>query len=112
MRTKVASIQHAAGFERVLEALAQELIESTDEELLEAAKSLGMDPTMRGSAAFIGLKYPAIPRLSDFFAMPVFRSQRIEAERSSNELPRPRKRLPARKKRRKPPGRGSESDSE
>jgi hypothetical protein len=111
MRPKVASIQHAAGFERVLEALAQELIESTDHELLEAAKDLGMDPTMRGSAAFIGLKYPATPRLSDFFAMPVFRSQRIETDGSSNELPLP-KRLPARKKRRKPPGRGSESDSE
>jgi hypothetical protein len=112
MRTKVATIQHAAGFERVLEALAQELIESTDEELLEAAKDLGMDTTMRGSAAFIGLKYPAISGMSDFFDVPVVDPRRIGTDTSPMPLPRLRKRFPSRKKGRKPPDRGSESDSE
>ena len=112
MRTKVATIQQAAGFERVLEALGQELIESTDEELLQAAKDLGMDPTMRGSAAFMGLKYPAIPRMSDFFEMPVLHPQRIGTDRSSVALPRSKERLPGRKRRRRSPHRRNESDSE
>jgi len=112
MRTKVASIRPTAGFERILEALAEELIDSTDAELLEAAKDLGMDPTMRGSAAFIGLKYPATPRVSDFFDASQIHLQRIEAERRSIADPRPSRRLPGRKKRRKPPGRGGEPDTE
>lgn len=53
--------------ERVLDALGRELIEATDEELVEAAASLGMNPLMNGSAAFAGLKYAAMPRLADFF---------------------------------------------
>jgi hypothetical protein len=34
---------------------------------MEAAKDLGMNPKMRGSAAFAGLIFPANPQLSDFF---------------------------------------------
>jgi hypothetical protein len=52
---------------RVLDALAQELIAAPDEEILEAAQSLGMDPGTRESAAFAGVLYPARPQLSDFF---------------------------------------------
>ncbi len=85
MRSKMTLLRHATAFERVLEGLAQELIESSDDELLDAAKSLGMDPSMRGSAAFIGIKYPALPRATDFFERP---STRIEAPRSP-ALPRP-----------------------
>jgi hypothetical protein len=112
MRTKVASIQQAAGFERVLEALGQELIESTDEELFEAAKDLGMDPTMRGSAAFIGLRYPAIPGMADFFEISAVLSERIATERNFMALACSKGRLPNRKRRRKSPDRGGESDSE
>ena len=112
MRTKVARLHHAAGFERVLEALAQELIESTDEELLEAAKDLGMDPTMRGSAAFIGIRYPTISGMSDFFDMSVITPRRIRTDRGSAAPPRSKRRLSGRKKNRQPPDRGSESDSE
>lgn len=42
-------------FERLIIALERELIEATDEEILEAARDLRMNPEMRGSAAFIGL---------------------------------------------------------
>ena len=42
-------------FERLLAALEQELIAATDEEILEAARDLGMNPAMRGSAAFFGV---------------------------------------------------------
>jgi hypothetical protein len=34
---------------------------------MAAAADLGMNPAMRGSAAFAGLKYPANPRYADFF---------------------------------------------
>ncbi len=43
--------------ERILAALERELLEATDEEILEAAKELGMNPSMKGSAAFIGIKH-------------------------------------------------------
>ena len=45
----------------------------SDEELIEAAKDLGMNTEMRNSAAFAGLKYPAKPQLSDFFEFEVCR---------------------------------------
>lgn len=48
---------NAERFERLLTALERELIEATDEEILEAARHLRMNPEMRGSAAFIGLTH-------------------------------------------------------
>jgi hypothetical protein len=41
--------------ERLLAALERELIDATDEEVLAAAKELGMDPTMKGSSALFGV---------------------------------------------------------
>jgi hypothetical protein len=38
--------------ERILDALETGLIAATDDEILAAAKELGMNPAMRGSAAF------------------------------------------------------------
>jgi hypothetical protein len=56
---------------RVLDALAHELIEASDAEILEAAESLGMDLGMPESAAFAGVTYPGRPQLSDFFDLQV-----------------------------------------
>lgn len=42
-------------FERLLAALEQELTGATEEEILEAAADLGMNPAMKGSAAFFGV---------------------------------------------------------
>ena len=68
MRSKVkAAAREVVALNRILHALEQELIDATDEEVTAAAKDLGMDPTMRGSGVFAGLKYPARPQLSDFF---------------------------------------------
>jgi hypothetical protein len=50
-----------------LEALAADLVEATDDEVMQAAKDLSMNPQMKGSAVFAGIKYPAKPRLSDFY---------------------------------------------
>lgn len=52
--------------ERLLTALEHELLDATDEEILAAAKELGMDPTMKGSSAFAGVtilvRWPAAKR--------------------------------------------------
>jgi len=52
---------------RVLDALTQELIEATDEEILEAATALRMDLAMPQSAAWAGVTYPARWQLEDNF---------------------------------------------
>ncbi len=41
--------------ERLLVALERDLLEATDEEILAAARELGMNPAMKGSAAFFGV---------------------------------------------------------
>ncbi len=51
---------NSARFERLLAALARELAEATDEEVLQAANDLGMRPMMKGSAAFFGIT--VVPR--------------------------------------------------
>src|SRR5580704_15877039 len=45
--------------ERILIALERDLIDASDEELLTAARELGMNPSMKGSAAFFGVTRPA-----------------------------------------------------
>jgi hypothetical protein len=57
----------AAALTRLLDALEMILIESTEEEIMQAATDLGMNPQMKGSAAFAGIKYRTPPRLSDFY---------------------------------------------
>ena len=102
MRSKITTpVQRVAAFERVLEGLAEELIDSTDDELLEAARDLGMDPGMRGSAAFIGLKYPAIRGPSDFFGLPAALPVAADKGRQLPPDQGSQARSPVRKKRRK-----------
>jgi hypothetical protein len=67
MRAKVKNTSTEATLLRVLDALAQEVIDASDEEILEAARDLGIDLTMKESAAFAGVTYTARPQLSDFF---------------------------------------------
>ena len=44
-----------SALERLLLALEDELLQATDEEVLTAAHELGMNPAMKGSAAFFGV---------------------------------------------------------
>jgi hypothetical protein len=67
MRTRVKPSDAAAALTRLIEAFEQELIEASDEEIMQAAKDLGMNPQMQGSAAFAGLKYRSQVRLADFY---------------------------------------------
>ena len=67
MRTKVSQVFPETALERILDALEHELIEASDAEVLAAADDLGMKPRMKGSAAFLGLRYSAALRAEDFF---------------------------------------------
>jgi hypothetical protein len=69
MRTKVKKGSPDLVLTHILDAFARELIDVSDEEIIDAAKDLGMDPGTRTSAAFAGVTYPARPQLSDFFDM-------------------------------------------
>ena len=67
MRTKVRMELPETALTRILDAFGQELIDAPDEEIMEAAKDLGMDPHMKGSAAFLGLTFPTRVNVSDVF---------------------------------------------
>ena len=83
MRAKVKKVAPETALPRILEALERELIETSDEEVLEAARALGMNPGMKGSAAFAGLKYLAKPQASDFFEFEICRHLQGQIEGSS-----------------------------
>jgi hypothetical protein len=55
--------------ERTLLALERDVLDATDEELMTAARELGMNPTMKGSAAYFGVtllaRLQARPRAPD-----------------------------------------------
>jgi hypothetical protein len=55
------------GLSRILDGFAQELTVVSDPEILAAAKDLGMDLSMKESAAFAGITFPARPKAADFF---------------------------------------------
>lgn len=73
MHTEVKRIFPEVTLERILAGLERELLSADDAEILEAARELGMNPSMRGSAAFLGLRYPAVPRAEEFFDTELFR---------------------------------------
>jgi hypothetical protein len=66
MRTKLTITEPQAALDRVLDALARELIDVSEDEILAAAQELGMNPMMKGSAAFLGLRIPPIADLADW----------------------------------------------
>jgi hypothetical protein len=67
MRTNVKVALPEVVLARILEAFGQELIKASDQEIMEAAQELGMDPHMKGSAAYAGLTFPTKWQQSDFF---------------------------------------------
>jgi hypothetical protein len=74
MRPKLTPAAPAAALGRILDRLDRELIEASDEDILEAARDIGMNPLMKGSAAFIGLRVPAMAQFADFFDSDALRS--------------------------------------
>jgi len=101
MRTEMKKSSPEGVLLRVLHAFALELIDVPDEEILAAAQDLGMDLTMKESAAFAGITYPARFRAADFFdvevrkrlAMPVEPIAALPGARA------PHKKTPAKRRR-------------
>ena len=50
------SVRPDVGLERLIHGLEQELLAAPDEEFVAGARDLGMNPDMKGSAAFVGVK--------------------------------------------------------
>ena len=75
MRTKLTLTTPVAALGRILDQLDRELIEASDEDVLEAARDLGMNPMMKGSAAFLGLQCLS---LAEFFDSDVLKSLLLE----------------------------------
>jgi len=105
MRTKVKGASPYVALTRILKALGEELIDASDEEIIEAAKDLGMSTEMRESAAFAGLKYPAKPQLSDFFEFEVCRKLEGAAVPIAADVP-----MEPRRKSRQPKRVGNSTD--
>ena len=85
MRRLARTTAPIATLDRILEGLERELIDVSDDELVEAAQSLGMNLEAKESAAFFGLKGPAKPQLSDFFGFDVDTKPRLPGEEPGEE---------------------------
>jgi hypothetical protein len=75
-----------ASLSRLLEAFEQEILGASDEEIVEVAKELGMNPDMKGSAAFIDVKYAMRPRSRGIYGIDAWLSVLTEEERSALEV--------------------------
>jgi hypothetical protein len=82
MGTKVTKDSSQRVLMRILDAFAQELVGVPDEEILEAAKDLGMDPGMKGSAAFLGVIHARPRRLSDIFDLDELKRLLLTSDRN------------------------------
>lgn len=87
MRTKMKKASAEVCLSRVLDQFAQELIVASDPEIAAAAKDLGMDLSMKASAAFAGITFPARPQAADFFDMDEFRRLQAGNRSLSNDAP-------------------------
>jgi hypothetical protein len=100
MRPKLTPAAPAAALGRILDQLDRELIEASDEDILEAARDMGMNPMMKGSAAFIGLRVPAMAQFTDFFDSDALRS--VLSIRSAQQSLAPKSELHRKSRRLKP----------
>jgi hypothetical protein len=87
MRTKVMRIPPDTILMRILDALAQEAIDASDDEVIAAAADLRMDLNSRESAAFAGLTFFARPQVSEFFDVDVFKSLQSPAKEIAGNAP-------------------------
>jgi hypothetical protein len=66
--------------------LERELIEASDEDILEAARDLGMNPMMKGSAAFLGLR---LLSFAEFFENHALKQALLERATMNTAVPQP-----------------------
>jgi hypothetical protein len=86
MRTKVTPANSTAALGRILDHLDKELIEASDEDILEAARDLGMNPMMKGSAAFLGLHAFSLAEFFDNDALKNLLLERAEQKAAAAQL--------------------------
>ena len=92
MRNKVRSLPPQVALNRVLAGLEKELADATDDEITQAAADLGMNLAMKGSAAFIGVKYTFPKRAREIFAPEELRRFYVEYLRTQQaSLPKARR---------------------
>jgi hypothetical protein len=94
MRTALTPTTPAAALGRILDQLDRELIEASDEDILEAARDLGMNPMMKGSAAFLGLKCFSFAEFLDGDALKNLLLQRAAQEAASQSASKRKARRP------------------
>jgi hypothetical protein len=106
MPTKLTIRGPQAALDRLLDALAHELIDVSDDEILAAAKELGMNPMMKGSAAFLGLRvapFADLAEWAEFFGSEHFRSSLAALSLKGEQPPAPLgQKLKARRSKRLP----------
>ena len=94
MRTKLTITEPQAALDRLLDALAHELIDVSDEEILAAAKELGMNPMMKGSAAFLGLQCFSLAEFFDSDALRGLLQERAALNAAALQAPKRTARRP------------------
>lgn len=87
MRTKMKKRSVEVGLSRVLDGFAQELMVASDAEIAAAAKDLGMDLSMKASAAFAGITFPGRPQAADFFDLDELRRLQTDGAKISKDTP-------------------------
>lgn len=98
MRTRLTLTTPAAALGRLLDQLDRELIEASDEDILEAARDLGMNPMMKGSAAFLGLQSFSLAEFFDGDALKGLLLARAAQKAAAVEAPKRRARRPIERK--------------
>lgn len=86
MRNKMTRTPPEVALNRVLASLANDLAEASDEEIVQAAEDLGMNLKMKGSAAFIGVKYTFPKTAADIFDVEELRRFYLEAMQEQRAL--------------------------
>jgi hypothetical protein len=94
MPSKVRERWPEAALTRLLDVFEEELLRAPDEEIMAAARGLGMVPTMKGSAAFLDVKFALAMRDADSQAFAAWRGVPGMGEAPTAgqaKRPRPRK---------------------
>jgi hypothetical protein len=94
MRTKLTLTTPAAALGRILDQLDRDLIEASDEDIMEAARDLGMNPMMKGSAAFLGLQCFSLAEFFDSDALRGLLQERAALNAAALQAPKRTARRP------------------
>jgi hypothetical protein len=83
MPAKMTLLWPETALTRLLEALEQELLQASDGEIMTVAKELGMNPAMKGSAAFADIKYAVALQRADIYDVGAWRGALTDSEQGA-----------------------------